>query len=60
MLAVLMALLALALTFLTWRYRSRLRQKDIEYELQRADLDASLASLEQMRATISTQEQDLT
>ena len=59
MLAALMALLALALTFLTWRYRSRLRQKDIEYELQRADLDASLASLEQMRATISTQEQDL-
>ena len=59
MLAALLALLALALTFLAWRYRSRLKQKETEYELQRADLDASLASLEQMRTTISTQERDL-
>ena len=59
MLAALLALLALALTFLTWRYRSRLKQKETEYELQKADLDASLASLEQMRTTISAQEQDL-
>ena len=59
MLAALLALLALALTFLAWRYRSRLKQKETEYELQRADLDASLASLEQMQATISTQERDL-
>ena len=59
MLATLLALLALALTFLAWRYRSRLKQKETEYELQRADLDASLASLEQMQATISSQEQDL-
>ena len=59
MLAALLALLALALTFLAWRYRSRLKQKETEYELQRADLNASLASLEQMQATISTQERDL-
>ena len=59
MLAALLSLLALALTFLAWRYRSRLKQKETEYELQRADLDASLASLEQMQATINTQEQDL-
>ncbi len=59
MLAALLALLALALTFLTWRYRSRLKQKETEYELQRADLDASLASLEKMQMTISTQERDL-
>lgn len=59
MLAALLALVALGLTFLAWRYRSRLRQKETEFELQRADLDASLSSLEQMRATISAQERDL-
>ena len=59
LLASLLALLALGVTFLAWRYRSRLKQKETEYELQRADLDASLASLEQMRATISTREQEL-
>ena len=59
MLAAMLALLALALTFLAWRYRSRLKQKETEYELQKADLNASLASLKQMQTTISTQEQDL-
>lgn len=59
LLAALLALLALALTMLAWRYRSRLKHKEIEYELQRADLDASLSSLEQMRTTITSQEQDL-
>ena len=59
LLATLLALMALGITFLAWRYRSRLKQKEIEFELQRADLDASLASLEQMRATISTREQEL-
>ncbi len=59
LLATLLALLALGVTFLAWRYRSRLKQKETEYELQRADLNASLASLEQMRATISTREQEL-
>ena len=59
LLAALLALLALGVTFLAWRYRSRLKQKETEYELLRTDLDASLASLEQMRATISTREQEL-
>ncbi len=59
LLAALLALLALGVTFLAWRYRSRLKQKETEYELQRVDLDASLASLEQMRATINTREQEL-
>jgi hypothetical protein len=59
LLAALLALLALGVTFLAWRYRSRLKQKETEFELLRTDLDASLASLEQMRATISTREQEL-
>ncbi len=59
LLATLLALLALGVTFLAWRYRSRLKQKETEFELLRTDLDASLASLEQMRATISTREQEL-
>ena len=59
LLAALLALLALALTFLSWRYRSRLKQKETEYELQKADLEASLSSLEKMQATICAQEEDL-
>lgn len=59
LLAALLALLALGVTFLAWRYRSRLKQKETEFELLRTDLDASLASLEQMRTTISTREQEL-
>ena len=59
LLAALLALLALGVTFLAWRYRSRLKQKETEYELLRTDLDTSLARLEQMRATISTREQEL-
>ena len=59
LLATLLTLLALGVTFLAWRYRSRLKQKETEFELLRTDLDASLASLEQMRATISTREQEL-
>jgi tetratricopeptide (TPR) repeat protein len=59
LLATLLALLALGVTFLAWRYRSRLKQKETEFELLRTDLDASLASLEQMRTTISTREQEL-
>ena len=59
LLATLLALLVLGVTFLAWRYRSRLKQKETEYELLRTDLDASLASLEQMKATISTREQEL-
>ena len=59
LLAALLALLALVLTFLMWRYRSRLRQKETEYELQKMELDTSLSSLVQMRATIGGYEQQL-
>ena len=59
LLAALLALLALGVTFLAWRYRSRLKQKETEFELLRTDLDASLASLQQMQTTIRTQERDL-
>lgn len=59
LLATLLALAALGVAFLAWHYRSRLKQKETEYELLRTDLDASLASLEQMRTTISTREQEL-
>ena len=59
MIAALLAVVALALTLLAWHYRNRLKRKEMEYELLRADLDASLSSLEQMQATISTQQHDL-
>ncbi len=59
MLAALLALVALAVAFLAWRYKNRLKHKEIEYELLRADLDASLSSLEQMRATIGNYKQDM-
>ena len=59
MLAALLALLALALTFMAWRYRSRLRQKETEYELQKADLDASLSSLEKMKDDLGNYEREL-
>ena len=41
LLAALLALMALGVTFLAWRYRSRLKQKETEFELLRTDLDAS-------------------
>ena len=59
LLASLLALLALALTFLAWRYRNRLRQKETEYELQQADLNASLTGLERMQTAIANYEQEL-
>ena len=59
MLAALLALLALGLTFLAWRYRGRLKQKETEYELQKADLDASLSGLQQMQTAIGNYEHEL-
>jgi len=59
MIAALLALLALGLTFLAWRYRTRLKQKETEAELLKTDLDASLSSLVQMRTTIGNYEHDL-
>ena len=55
----LLALTALGLAFLVWRYRNRLKIQQTEYELQKADLDQSISSLQQMQATINDYEQSL-
>ena len=55
----LLALTALALAFLVWRYRNRLKIQQTEYELQKADLDQSIASLQHMQETIINYEQSL-
>ena len=55
----LLALLTLALVFLVWRYRNRLKMKQQEADLLRADLDGSLASLQRMQTTIDHYEQNL-
>ena len=52
-------LAALGLAFLVWRYRNRLRIQQTEYELQKADLDQSIASLQHMQETINDYEQSL-
>ena len=53
---VVIAALALLLGLL--RYRSRLKNKENEAELQRGDLDASLASLEQMQTRLEAYERN--
>jgi len=45
----LLALGLLALAFLVWRYRNRLKMKQNEAEMLKADLEASLASLQQIQ-----------
>ena len=55
----LLMLTALALAFLVWRYRNRLKIQQTEYELQKADLDQSIASLQHMQETINDYEQSL-
>ena len=55
----LLLLTALALAFLVWRYRNRLKIQQTEYELQKADLDQSMASLQHMQETINDYEQSL-
>ena len=52
----LLALLAGALAFMVWRYRSRLKIQQAEYELMKSDLDQSITSLHQMQATLSQRE----
>ena len=52
----LLALTALGLAFLLWRYRNRLKIQQTEYELQKADLDQSLQSLNQMQALLDERE----
>ena len=55
----LVLLAALALIHFLWRYRNRLRTKENEYELLKSDLNTSLNSLEQMRLTINSYEEEL-
>lgn len=52
LLAALLALGLLALTFLVWRYKNQLKMRQNEVELLKADLNGSLASLEQMQARL--------
>ena len=52
----LLALVAGALAFFVWRYRNRLKIQQTEYELQKADLDQSLQSLNQMQALLDERE----
>ena len=52
----LLALVAGALAFLVWRYRNRLKIQQTEYELQKADLDQSLQSLNQMQTLLNERE----
>ena len=52
----LLALTALGLAFLVWRYRNRLKIQQTEYELQKADLDQSISSLQQMQALLNERE----
>ena len=49
----LLVLIAGGLAFLLWRYRNRLKIQQTEYELQKADLDQSLQSLEQMQTLLN-------
>ncbi|MBR5686194.1 MAG: hypothetical protein IKX18_08600 [Muribaculaceae bacterium] len=57
LLAALLALGLLALAFLVWRYRNRLKMRQQEVEMLKADLDDSLASLKQMQARLDNREQ---
>ena len=52
----LLALIAGGLAFLVWRYRNRLKIQQTEYELQKADLDQSLQSLNHMQALLDERE----
>ena len=58
LLAVLLAFGLLALAFLVWRYRNQLKMRQNEVEMLKADLDCSLASLEQMQKRLKAHEQN--
>ncbi len=51
-----LVLAAGGLAFLVWRYRNRLKIQQTEYELQKADLDQSITSLQQMRTLLNERE----
>ena len=59
LLAALLALGLLALAFLVWRYRNQLKMRQNEVEMLKADLNGSLASLEQMQMQLDAREQGL-
>ena len=52
----LLALAALGLAFLVWRYRNRMKIQQAEYELMKSDLDQSISSLHQMQLALSQRE----
>ena len=53
LLAALLALALLAAAFLVWRYRNQLKMRQSEVDMLKADLDGSLASLEQMQTRLN-------
>jgi hypothetical protein len=53
LLAALLALALLAAAFLVWRYRNQLKMRQNEVDMLKADLDGSLASLEQMQTRLN-------
>ena len=54
---LLAALGLLALAFMVWRYRNQLKMRQNEVDMLKADLDGSLASLEQMQKRLDAREQ---
>ena len=58
LLASLLALGLLALTFVMWRYRHQLKMRQNEVEMLKADLDNSLTSLEQMQKRLDSLQPD--
>ena len=58
LLAALLALALMAVTSLVWRYKNQLKMRQNEVDMLKADLDGSLASLQQMQARLDSREQD--
>ena len=55
-----LAAIGLGLLSIAMGYRSRLQNKEHEFELLRADLDSSANSLEQIQSTLTSYEEDMT
>ena len=58
LLAALLALSLLATCFMVWRYRNQLKMRQNEVEMLKADLNGSLASLEQVQRRLDTRGQN--
>ena len=56
LLAALLALGLLATCFLVWRYRNQLKMRQNEVDMLKADLNGSLASLEQMQKRLDARD----